>query len=81
MLRVTGIPVLVREALVPLWACPKKSVQRPASTGSTTRIIVSASLRLNRLTIALWVYPRRQETDFQPLVVKEDSSSEVKTQT
>jgi len=62
---------------------PGKVGTAASFNGINNQIIVpdSASQRLNRLTIALWVYPRRQETDFQPLVVKEDSSSEVKTQT
>ena len=34
----------------------------------------SPSLRLNQFTIALWVYPTQVKTDFQPLVVKEDSA-------
>ena len=34
----------------------------------------SSSLRLNQFTIAVWVYPTQTKTDFQPLIVKEDSA-------
>jgi hypothetical protein len=55
---------------------PGKVGTAASFNGINNQIIVSdsASLRLNQFTIALWVYPTQEKTDFQPLVVKEDSS-------
>ena len=60
-------------------ACPTMGVAGRVGTaasfnGNQISIPDSPSLRLNQLTIALWVYPTQVKTDFQPLVVKEDSS-------
>jgi hypothetical protein len=62
-------------------ACPTMGVPGKRGTaasfnGINSQITVpdSSSLRLNRFTIALWVYPTQTKTDFQPLIVKEDSA-------
>ncbi len=60
-------------------ACPHPDVSGEVGTGAgfngSSQIVVpdSPSLRLNQFTIALWVFPRQVESDYQPLVVKEDS--------
>ena len=62
-------------------ACP--STGMPGKTGTAAsfngiddQIIIpdSPSLRLNEFTITLWVYPTQVKGDYQPLLVKEDSS-------
>jgi len=60
--------------------CPTMGAQGKVATaaefnGLDNQIIIpdSAALRLNQFTIALWVFPRKVGTDYQPLVVKEDS--------
>jgi len=44
--------------------------------GGNSQITIpdSPALRLNQFTIALWVYPTQVQTDYQPLLVKEDST-------
>lgn len=61
--------------------CPTMGVAGKVGTaarfnGTTNQITVpdSPSLRLNQFTIALWVYPTEEQTNYQPLVVKEDSA-------
>jgi hypothetical protein len=51
-------------------------VGKAASFNGVNQIVIpdSSSLRLNQFTIALWVYPTQTKTDFQPLIVKEDSA-------
>lgn len=60
-------------------ACPTMGVKGKAGTaasfdGNQITIPDSSLLRLNQFTIALWVNPAQVKTDYQPLVVKEDSS-------
>jgi hypothetical protein len=61
-------------------ACPSLAVAGKVGTaasfnGVNSQIIVpdSPSLRLNQFSIALWVFPTQVKSDYQPLVVKEDS--------
>ena len=61
-------------------ACPTLGVAGKVGTaasfnGSSSQIVVSdsPSLRLNQFTIALWVFPTQVESNYQPLVAKEDS--------
>ena len=61
-------------------SCPTMGVSGKLGTaasfnGINSQITVpdSPALRLNQFTIALWVYPIQLKTNFQPLVVKEDS--------
>ena len=62
-------------------SCPTTGVSGKTGTaasfnGTSSRITIpdSPGLRLNQLTVAMWVYPKQVKTDYQPLVVKEDSS-------
>jgi len=62
-------------------ACPTMGVPGKAGTaasfnGTSDQITVqdSPSLRLNQFTIVLWVYPKQMDGNYQPLLVKEDSS-------
>jgi len=59
-------------------ACPGTGVPGRVGKGAAFNngqitIPDSPRLRLNQLTIALWVYPTQVKADFQPLVAKEDS--------
>jgi len=61
--------------------CPTMGVAGAVRTaasfnGINSQITVpdSPSLRLNQFTIVLWAYPTQMKSDFQPLVVKEDST-------
>jgi hypothetical protein len=61
--------------------CPTMGVPGQSGTaarfnGANSQITVpdSPTLRLNQFTIVAWVYPTQVKTDFQPLVVKEDST-------
>ena len=62
-------------------ACPTLGaagkVGTAASFNDTSQIVVpdSPSLRLNQFTIALWVFPTQEKSDYQLLVAKEDSSA------
>jgi Concanavalin A-like lectin/glucanases superfamily len=63
-------------------ACPTMGVPGAIGTaaefnGVNSQIVIpdSPSLRLNQFTIALWIYPLQVRSDYQPLVVKEDSSA------
>ena len=42
--------------------------------GNQILIPDSSSLRLNQFTVALWVFPTQVKSNYQPLVVKEDSA-------
>ena len=61
-------------------ACPTLGVAGKVGTAASfngSQIIVpdSPSLRLNQFTIALWVFPTQEKSDYQTLVAKEDSSA------
>jgi hypothetical protein len=59
-------------------ACPVMAGGRAGAAasfnGSQITVADSPSLRLNQFTIALWVNPAQVRSNYQPLVVKEDSS-------
>jgi concanavalin A-like lectin/glucanase superfamily protein len=59
----------------PTMGVPGKLGTAASFNGINSQITVpdSPALRLNQFTIALWVYPTQVKTNFQPLVVKEDS--------
>ena len=59
--------------------CPTMGVAGKVGTAASfngNQILIpdSSSLRLNQFTVALWVFPTQVKSNYQPLVVKEDSA-------